>query len=135
MVAGRKVELPPSVHIELFVIPRSQRPQLRRGSRRLYRAVRAPTRQSGGAGPYLYLVESRRRAGDRPQDLAKALGVRAHEDLWLELAFYPSPSARRRLLTNLWKRADVIRLARGVEAQIRTRHRAWTLANGVRQRV
>lgn len=133
MVAARGFAPPPSIHAELFVTPRSKRAQVRRGTRDLYSVVRPWTEGKGGAGPLLFLLEARPRSRDWPENLRDSLGVRPDEDIWLELAFYPSDSARRRLIRTLWGTARVPQLARRVERLTRRRKGCWTLALGTRE--
>lgn len=135
MAQLRAAPPPPSVHIELFVTPRSQRAKVRRISRALYRAVRPRTRRRGGSGPHLFLLEPRPRKRDWPANLRAALGAKPDEDLWIELAFYSSAKNRRSTLRELWAIPDVARLAGGVESITRKRPRAWTLALGRLQAV
>ncbi len=81
-------------------------------------------------GPWLFLLEPRPRRRTSPQNLRTALGVKSDEDLWLELAFYRNPSARRRTLRSIWEDPRVARTAGRVEALNRTRNRSWTVALG-----
>lgn len=130
MALKRSHDLPSTVHVELFVVPRSKRSELLHRSRDLYRVVRPPTRRRNGVGPWLFLLEGKPRRRTIPQNLRSVVEVRPDEDLWLELAFYSGPSAMRETLRQLWKRPQVVRLAQEVERLSRKRSRSWTIATG-----
>ena len=129
MAPKPRTDLPPAVHVELFVVPRSDRTKLRRRYRVLFRKVRPRTRAKGGAGPALFLIEGRPRRR-MPQGLRKILHVRPDEDLWLELAFYRGAPAMRETLRSLWRDAEVVRLAEATESLYRRRNRSWIIATG-----
>lgn len=133
MTARRPLRPLDSVHIELFVTRRSDRPRVRSGSKRLYSLARRATQSAGGSGPHLFLLERRPRPRRRPENLRSAIGARTDEDVWLELTFYPSAKSRRRILRALWANSQVARLAGAVESLNLTRKRAWTLATGASQ--
>lgn len=126
----RRPVLPPTVHIELFVVPRARRSELRHRCGDLYRSVRPITQRRGGLGPILFLLEGRPRRRRIPQNLRPVLGAKPDEDLWLELAFYPGTPAMRATLRRLWKSPLIAGLARQVEDLNRKRVRSWTLATG-----
>ena len=125
-----KVPVPPTVHIELFVVPRTRRNSLRRRSRAVYRAVRGPTQARGGLGPLLFLLEAEPRHRRRPKSLRRTLGVRTDEELWLELAFYASRSAMRTTLRELWDNPRVVKLVRQAEEPVRKGPQSWSIATG-----
>ena len=112
---------------------RSDRRRLRRGCQRLYSLVRPVTEGAGGSGPHLFLLEAPSRARRRPENLQTAIGAKGDEDVWLELAFYPGGTGRRRTLNRLWADPRIARLARNVERLNLRRRRAWSLATGTAQ--
>lgn len=130
MTEDRNFAPPPSVHVEVFVTRRSQRDRVRRRCRALYSVVRTLTRKDGGAGPYLFLLDSRSRHRLRPEDLRAAMGAKPGEDVWFELTFYRNAELRKRTLRKLWAMPEVARLAEGAEALTLRRKRTWLIATG-----
>ncbi|HXW67536.1 MAG TPA: hypothetical protein VEL82_06660 [Thermoplasmata archaeon] len=124
-----------AVHLELFVTARRDRERVRRSCRAAYAAVRPRTARAGGAGPWLYLVTPPQRRRRAPEHVRRSLRVRAGEDLWLELAFYPNVAEGRSIIRALWARAEVRDKILAAERYNLRRRGAWTLANARRQPV
>ena len=119
-----------AIHVELFVTARLDRGRVRRSCRDLYARVRPTTARAGGDGPWLYLLKTPTRRLTWPEHLRRALGVRPDEDLWLELAFYPSIRRGRSIIRSLRKDPEVRATALTAEGYNIRRRRSWTISNG-----
>jgi len=124
-----------AIHVELFVTARRNRGRLRRSCRDLYARVRPATARAGGDGPWLYLLSQPTRPLAWPEHLRRALGVRPDEDLWLELAFYPSIRRGRTTIRTLRKDPEIGEKAAAAEGYNLRRRRSWTISNGDSQPV
>lgn len=124
-----------AVHVELFVTARPERGKVRRACRAVYARVRPATARGGGDGPWLYLLTRPTRRSFIPEHLRRAMGVRTGEDLWLELAFYPSIPRGRATIRALWKDPDVREKLLRAEGFNLRRRGSWTIGNGELQSV
>ena len=124
-----------AVHVELFVTARRDRGHVRRRCHDLYAQARPTTARAGGDGPWLYLLKKPTRPLVWPEHLRKAMGVRSDEDLWLELAFYPSVRRGRAIIRSLRKDPEVSDKALAAERYNIRRRRSWTIGNGEAHRV
>ena len=97
------------LHLEFFVTPTAKRGLALRRLRAVYAIAGIATRQRGGSGPWIYLLESKRSRGTSPS-IRASFNVRADEDLWAEVAFYPSRANLRETIRKIWKRPDFQRV-------------------------
>jgi len=116
--------LPPSQHLELFVSLRKDRARVRRALGSIYAVARPVTEQGGGAGPWVYLVDP-----DPPETptrrLRATLDLRADEDLWIELAFYPDRAAMRKIIKRIWRSQDFAERATELDSLLSTRRSGY----------
>src|SRR5712691_3200222 len=92
------------VHIELYVVPRKHRVAFRRSLREPIGIAQTITRAGGGSGPHFYRVDVERSSRTAPS-IGSLLKARPNEDLWIEIAFYPSWQRRRSTLKKIWGNA------------------------------
>jgi len=95
----------------------------------VYRIAGAVTRKGGGGGPWAYLVLPKGRRRSSP-GIRALFNVRPGEDLWVELAFYPSLSNLRGTLRKIWGRADFQRIVSGAESLNASRQRSSSVDLG-----
>ena len=128
--------LPPMLHLEIWVSPSKNRAQMKRALRTVYALARPLTRKGGGNGPWVYLVNSDQVKSRTPR-LGKILGVRADEDLWIELAFYADKLGMRRIIQQIWKQPKFIKIAGGLDGLYSRRKLGYegTLAHALLQRL
>ncbi len=115
-------ELPlPILHLELWVSSRKDRARLRKATQAAYRPARRITRNGGGRGPWVFLVDADP-ADSKTAPLRNILGVRTDEDLWAEFAFYPNRTSMRSIIKRIWNdkrfRTDAARLERLVSKRM-----------------
>ena len=93
-----------TIHLELFVTPRSRRPEVRRRLGAVYRLARPTTEKFGGDGPWVFRINSKMNSKSIPVDarLKRILGVKPSEDLWVEVAFYVGPREMRETIHKIW---------------------------------
>jgi hypothetical protein len=121
---------PRAVHVEVFLTRREDRRKVVSVCGKLYRTVRRFTERQGGWGPRLYLLESHPRRGPGPVEFRKGVRARSSEDLWIEIAFYPSSSTRRSIVRHLWTNERVRATLVQAESYNLARRGSWLLGVG-----
>lgn len=92
----------PVLHLELWVALRKDRARMRVVTRRIYRIARQVTESEGGSGPRVFLVDLDPPRPKTPR-LRSLFGLRPHEDLWVEMAFYPNKVRMKNIIRKIWK--------------------------------
>ena len=118
-----------ALHLEMFVTPRRRRNSVRKQLRSIYSLARPPTRALGGAGPWIFRVTSKLGSPSVPDDarLRQVLGVKASEDLWVELAFYAGPQRMRTTIRRIRTSSRFERVAMAAERLTSRRAGTWTV--------
>lgn len=107
---GRPFPSVPKLHFELWVALRKDRARMSRITRSLYRVARRITQDGGASGPWLFLVDQDP-PNPKTRRLRKSLGLKPHEDLWMELVFYPNRVRMKTIIKQIWKQPQVNALA------------------------
>lgn len=102
--------LVPKLHFELWVALRKDRARMSRITRSVYRVAGRITKGGGGNGPWLFLVDKDPPNPKTPR-LRTILGLKPNEDLWIELAFYPSRVEMKKIIRQIWKQPQISTLA------------------------
>ena len=102
------------LHLELWVALRKNRKQLSRILRKIYGVARRVTEDEGGSGPWVFIVDPDPPNPKTPR-LRSVLGLKRNEELWVELAFYPSKVRMRNIISRIWQHASVLAAARTLE--------------------
>jgi len=111
------------LHLEFFATPKARRNLVLRRLKAVYRIAGAVTNERGGSGPWTYLLEPKHRRRSSPSVRA-LFNVRSDEDLWAEVAFYPTRSNLRGTIRTIWRRPDFQRVIVGAEALNSRRRRS-----------
>ena len=91
----------PVLHLELWVASRKDRARIRDVTRKVYSVARRVTESEGGSGPRVFLVDQDPPRPKTPR-LRGLFGLRSHEDLWVELAFYPNKVRMKKIIRKIW---------------------------------
>jgi len=97
------------LHLEFFVTPTAKRSLVQRRMMAVYSIAGVVTKKRGGSGPWAYLLEPKQGRGTSPS-IRASFNVRADEDLWAEVAFYPNRSNLRGTIHKIWRRPDFQRV-------------------------
>lgn len=116
----RRVQPLPKLHLDVWVALRRDRARVSRILRKIYAVARRITHDGEGSGPWVNLVEPDP-ANVRTARLRTILGLRPDEDLWVELAFYPSTVRMRRIIKRIWKHPQVMGNAGALDALVCSR--------------
>ncbi|MDQ6885091.1 MAG: hypothetical protein M3077_12805 [Candidatus Dormibacteraeota bacterium] len=100
----------PTMHLEMWVSRRKDRTRARRLLHKSYALARRITREGGGNGPWLFLIDPDPKK-TKTIRLRASMGLRADEDLWLELVFYPNRARMRGIIGKIWKEPEFARHA------------------------
>jgi len=103
------------LHIEFFATPTARRSTVLRKLKAVYAIAGTTTKGRGGDGPWSYLIEPKRDRRTSPT-IRRCFNIRPNEDLWVEVAFYPSRPNLRRTIREIWKRPDFLRVVHAAES-------------------
>ena len=135
--SGRRLVPPlPTVHLELWVARRKDRTRVSRILRRVYRIARRITKDGGGSGPWVFLVDADP-TKTKTARLRAILGLRPDEDLWMELVFYPNKVRMRTIIRRIWNHPQVTANADALAGLVSSRKSGYqaTLAYATLQRM
>jgi len=117
------------LHLEFFATPTAKRGRVLRQMSAVYGIAGRVTKDGGGSGPWAYLLEPKR-SRRASASVRTMFNVRPDEDLWAELAFYPSRSNLRRTIGRIWKRPDFRRVVTRAESLNANRKRSSSVDLG-----
>lgn len=107
LIMSKKNRMPAEVvHLELYVVPRRHRRDFLKSLRGPVKVARTIERRRGGSGPLFYRVDVQRRSYTAPS-IGSLLGVRQDEDLWVEIATYPSWKQRHLAMRKIWSNLQI----------------------------
>ena len=119
------------VHVELYVVPRKYRTAFRKSLREPIGIAQSITRAGAGHGPDFYRVDIERSSRTAPS-IGSLLKVRSNEDLWIEIAFYPSWQRRRSILKKIWGNSKFTASVGAIDSLVSRRPRSYGVANALR---
>ena len=112
------------MHLELWVSRRKDRAQHNRLIRKSYAIARRVTQAGGGHGPWLFLIGPDP-ARPKTARLRTSLQLKADEDLWLELVFYPNRASMKKIIRQIWKEPGFTLQAPALERLISRRRAGY----------
>src|SRR5262245_15751196 len=112
------------LHFEFWVALSRERLRLRRLLRRVYGIARPITQRGGGSGPWVFLVRPDP-VKAKSARLRAVLGLNSQEDLWIEIAFYPSSASMKKIIRKIWEQPKFSTLADGLDKLVSRIKRAY----------
>jgi len=109
-----------ALYFEAWVTAREDREKVRALARDLFQIAGPITSRAGGSGPWLFLtwVDA---PSAKSRRFRKTLGVKPGEDLWMELAFFPSRPSMLRTVREMRRRPEFKAIAKSLDALVSKR--------------